>query len=53
MSDSALVRELLHQILNAAQTISKRFMPITSPDDFTNHIGPLADVVQQILAGSQ
>ena len=35
MSDPALVRELLHQILHAAQTISRRFAPVTSPDDFT------------------
>ena len=35
MSDPALVRELLHQILHATHLISKRFAPITSPDDFT------------------
>lgn len=35
MSDPALVQELLHQILHAAQTISRRFTPINSPDDFT------------------
>lgn len=35
MSDPALERELLHQILHAAQTISKRFASVTSPDDFT------------------
>jgi len=36
MYDAALVRELLSQILWSAQTISKRFAPITSPDDFTD-----------------
>ena len=35
MSDAALVRQLLHQILHATQTISRRFAPVTSPDDFT------------------
>ncbi len=35
MSDSALVQEILRQILWSAETISKRFAPISSPQDFT------------------
>jgi hypothetical protein len=35
MSDTALVRELLHQILWSTETITKSFAPIASPDDFT------------------
>ena len=34
MYDIELVREILRQILGAAQTITKRFVPITSPEDF-------------------
>ena len=34
MYDIELVREILHQILWSAQTIAKRFVSITSPDDF-------------------
>jgi uncharacterized protein with HEPN domain len=36
MSDEALVREILRQILQATQTISRRFSRITSPADFTS-----------------
>jgi hypothetical protein len=32
--DLDLAREILRQILWSAQTIAKRFQPITSPDDF-------------------
>jgi hypothetical protein len=32
--DLELVREILRQILWSAQTIAKRFEPITSPGDF-------------------
>jgi uncharacterized protein with HEPN domain len=35
MSDEALVREILRQILQATQTIARRFSHITSPADFT------------------
>lgn len=35
MSDPALVREILRQILHSAETISRRFVPVTSPNDFT------------------
>jgi uncharacterized protein with HEPN domain len=34
MYDIDLVREILRQILGAAQTITKRFAPITSYEDF-------------------
>jgi len=34
MYDTELVREILHRILGAAQTIARRFAPITSPEDF-------------------
>jgi uncharacterized protein with HEPN domain len=34
MYDIELVREILRQILGATQTISRRFAPITSPEDF-------------------
>ena len=34
MSDPALAREILSQILWSAETIAKRFAPITSPNDF-------------------
>jgi len=34
MYDVELVKEILRQILWSAQTIAKRFAPITSPDDF-------------------
>jgi len=34
MYDIELVKEILHQILWSAQTIAKRFAPITSPTDF-------------------
>lgn len=34
MYDIELVREILRQILGAAQTITRRFAPITSPEDF-------------------
>jgi uncharacterized protein with HEPN domain len=34
MYDIELVREILRQILGAAQTITKRFVPITSYEDF-------------------
>jgi hypothetical protein len=34
MYDIELVREILRQILGAAQTITKRFAPITSYEDF-------------------
>lgn len=36
MSDLALVREILSQILWSAETIAKRFSPIMSPNDFTS-----------------
>lgn len=36
MSDTELVNEILSRIYQAAQTISKRFRAITSPDDFTH-----------------
>lgn len=35
MCDIDLVKEILRQILWSTQTISKRFGPITSPEDFT------------------
>lgn len=35
MYDLALVREILRQMLWSVQTVSKRFEPINSPDDFT------------------
>jgi hypothetical protein len=35
MSDTGLVREILLQIRWSAETIQKRFAPITSPSDFT------------------
>ncbi len=35
MSDMALAREILRQILWSAETIGNRFAPISSPDDFT------------------
>jgi uncharacterized protein with HEPN domain len=34
MYDIELVREILRQVLCSAQTIAKRFAPITSPEDF-------------------
>ena len=34
MYDIELVTEILRQILCSAQTIAKRFTPITSPEDF-------------------
>ena len=34
MYDVELVREILHQILGATQTVTRRFAPITSPEDF-------------------
>ena len=34
MYDIELVKEILHQILWSAQTITKRFASITSPEDF-------------------
>jgi hypothetical protein len=34
MYDTELVKEILRQILWSAQTIAKRFAPITSPEDF-------------------
>lgn len=34
MYDLELVKEILHQILNSARIIAKRFAPITSPEDF-------------------
>jgi len=34
MYDIELAREILRQILGAAQTVTKRFVPITSPEDF-------------------
>lgn len=36
MYDIELVREILRQVLGAAQTIAKRFAPITSPEDFVS-----------------
>jgi uncharacterized protein with HEPN domain len=36
MYDEALVREILRQILQATQTIARRFSRITSPGDFTS-----------------
>lgn len=36
MYDNALVHELLSQMLKLTQTISKRFVPISSPDDFND-----------------
>ncbi len=36
MYDVALVREILRQILAAAQTVRQRFAPIRSPDDFVS-----------------
>jgi uncharacterized protein with HEPN domain len=35
MSDIELVKEILGQILWSAETIARRFEPITSPQDFT------------------
>jgi uncharacterized protein with HEPN domain len=34
MYDDELVSEILRQVLGAAQTIARRFAPITSPEDF-------------------
>jgi hypothetical protein len=34
MYDIVLVREILSQVLWSAETISRRFKPITSPQDF-------------------
>ncbi len=34
MFDRTLAQEILRQILWSTQTISRRFAPITSPDDF-------------------
>ena len=34
MYDIELVKEILRQILWSAQTITRRFVPITSPEDF-------------------
>jgi uncharacterized protein with HEPN domain len=36
MYDVELVEEILRQVLGAAQTIAKRFAPITSPEDFVS-----------------
>ena len=36
MYDIELVREILRQVLCSAQTIAKRFAPITSPEDFVS-----------------
>jgi hypothetical protein len=36
MHKQDLIRELMNQILWSTQTISRRFAPITSPEDFTN-----------------
>ena len=36
MYDGELVREILRQILWSAETISRRFEPVNSPDDFTS-----------------
>lgn len=35
MSDPALAREILSQILWSAETVAKRFAPVTSANDFT------------------
>jgi hypothetical protein len=32
----SLAREILRQVLGSAQTIAKRFAPITSPEDFVS-----------------
>lgn len=53
MYDAALLNELLSQILWSAQTISKRFAPITSPDDFTGSdegIEKLDAICMQLIA---
>ena len=36
MPDAPLIRELLAQILGSAETIAKRFAPISSPSDFAD-----------------
>jgi len=36
MYDFELVREILRRVLGAAQTIARRFAPITSPEDFVS-----------------
>lgn len=36
MYDIALVQEILRQILAAAETVTRRFAPIRSPDDFVS-----------------
>ncbi|MGD8245650.1 MAG: hypothetical protein PVG25_14440 [Anaerolineae bacterium] len=36
MYDAELVSEILRQILWSAETISRRFEPVNSPDDFTS-----------------
>ncbi len=41
MYDIDLVKEILRQILWSTQTISKRFAPIASPEDFTASEGGL------------
>jgi len=34
MYDVELVREILRQILGATETVTRRFAPITTPEDF-------------------
>ena len=53
MYDVELVREILRQILGATQTITRRFAPITSPEDFvTSEAGleKLDAICMQLIA---
>jgi hypothetical protein len=46
--DLELAHEILQQILWSAQTIAKRFEPITSPDDFIASEEGLEKIVKQM-----
>jgi uncharacterized protein with HEPN domain len=53
MYDVELVREILRQILGATQTITRRFAPITTPEDFvTSEAGleKLDAICMQLIA---
>ena len=53
MYDIELVREILRQILGATQTVTRRFAPITSPEDFvTSEAGleKLDAICMQLIA---
>ena len=53
MSDTELVKEILRQILGATRTITKRFAPIVSAEDFvSSEVGleKLDAIIMQLIA---